>query len=157
MPAEIGLTRWLSGVKSALERIVSVAANKAMGGCLGWSTPDRNLLIATDGLGDLTPASTCRTPFPMAQREVPPEGLTNAATNRVGLIMRGGFFLDAASMDLTEFNPEHSRTQEPQLLAYDIGIRPTGPRTAVIIAEELPISPPKGRGPFAADSPSLQT
>lgn len=54
-----------------------------------------------------------------------PNDPTNSATNRVGFIMRGGFFLDAASGDLTEFIRNIPGTQEPQLLEYDIDIRPT--------------------------------
>ncbi|WP_033322533.1 hypothetical protein [Streptomyces yerevanensis] len=54
-----------------------------------------------------------------------PNDPTNAATNRVGHIMRGGFFLDAAAGDLTNFIRSIPGTQEPQLLEYDIDIRPT--------------------------------
>ncbi|GGK93930.1 hypothetical protein [Streptomyces flaveus] len=54
-----------------------------------------------------------------------PNDPTNAATNRVGHIMRGGFFLDAANGDLTNFIRSIPGTQEPQLLEFDINIRPT--------------------------------
>jgi hypothetical protein len=59
-----------------------------------------------------------------------PNNPSDPQANRVGFIFRGGFFGDAANGELTEFIRNMPGTQEPQLLEYDINIRPTRNRNS---------------------------
>jgi hypothetical protein len=53
-----------------------------------------------------------------------PNNPSDPGVNRVGFIMRGGFYLDGTG-ELGDFIRSFPGTQEPQLIEYDIDIRPT--------------------------------